>query len=77
MGVPTVPCDYFLKGNFPIEREILNMLDVGQKPVPSIPSPSKVYNRKENVHVPTVPYIILITQLWSSTGFHRAIGTPL
>ena len=33
----------------PIEREILNMLDVGQEPYQLIPSPSKVYNRKEKV----------------------------
>ena len=33
----------------PSKKEILNMLDVGQKPFQSIPSPSKVYNRKEMV----------------------------
>ena len=32
MGVPTVPCDYFLWENVPIEREILSMFELGRKP---------------------------------------------
>ena len=79
MGVPTGPCDYFLKENVPIEREILSMFELGRKPfqVILVVFLDRKYQQSQWISVPTDRQTLSLHRYLLIESHRRPVGTPL